>query len=95
MRTEQQVLLKVADSQNNLTPLLEKIGNFGDVLSQPVTSDTDNEINAHLRNIDQTASRLVAELTAGRELIVKDIRSEIKLLAKTVAAKSGRVEPND
>ncbi|MFL2770276.1 MAG: hypothetical protein ACJZ9F_04630 [Rhodospirillaceae bacterium] len=60
-----------------------------------MTSDTDNEINAHLRNIDQTASRLVAELTAGRELIVKDIRSEIKLLAKTVAAKSGRVEPND
>lgn len=95
MRTEQQVLLKVADSQKDLAPLLEKIGKFGDVLSQPVTSDIDNEINAHLRSIDQTASRLVAELTAGRELIVKDIRSEIKLLAKTVAAKSGRVEPND
>lgn len=92
MKAEQQVLLKVAEYQKDLTPLIEKIGHLGDVLSQPKASDEDNESNSHIRNIDQSLARLVVELTTGRDQLVKDLRSEIKLLAKTVAASSGRTE---
>ena len=92
MKAEQQVLLKVAEYQKDLAPLIEKIGHLGDVLSQPKASDEDNESNSHIRNIDQSLARLVVELTTGRDQLVKDLRSEIKLLAKTVAASSGRTE---
>ena len=91
MKAEQQVLLKVAGGQKDLAPLIEKIGNLGDVLSQPRSSDDET----HLRNIDHSVTRLVAELTSGREQMLKELRSEIKLLAKTVAASSGRSDTSD
>jgi hypothetical protein len=46
----------------------------------------DDGTKTHIRNIDQSLNRLVTELTSGRDQMVKDLRSEIKLLAKTVAA---------
>ena len=55
----------------------------------------DDGTKTHIRNIDQSLNRLVTELTAGREELVKDLRSEIKLLAKTVAAASGRNDASE
>ncbi len=95
MKAEQQVLLKVAENQKDLSPLIEKISQLGDVLSQPKSSDNENEAKEHLRNIDQSMTRLVSEMTSGREQLVKDLRAEIKLLAKTVAASSGRSDTNE
>lgn len=90
MKAEQQVLLKVAGNQKNLSPLLEKISSLGDVLSQPQEAGMDDGTKNHIRNIDHSLGRLVSELTSGRDQMVKDLRSEIKLLAKTVAATGGR-----
>ena len=95
MKAEQKVLLKVAEGQKDLAPLIEKIGNLGDVLSQPKSSDDENGSKTHLRNIDHSVTRLVTELTSGREQMLKELRSEIKLLAKTVAASSGRSDTSD
>lgn len=95
MKAEQQVLLKVAENQKDLTPLIDNIGKLGDALSQPQGSDMDDGTKAHIRNIDHSLTRLVAEMTTGREQLIKDMRSEIKLLAKTVAASSGRTETGD
>jgi biopolymer transport protein ExbB/TolQ len=90
MKAEQQVLLKVAGNQKDLSPLLEKIGALSEAFAQPQDSGMDDGTKTHIRNIDQSLNRLVTELTSGRDQMVKDLRSEIKLLAKTVAATSGR-----
>jgi len=90
MKAEQQVLLKVANNQKDLAPLLDKIGSLGETLSGPTSSGMDDTTKTHIRNIDQSVGRLVAEMTAGRDQMIKDLRAEIKLLAKTVAASSNR-----
>ncbi|NKB43804.1 MAG: flagellar motor protein MotA [Alphaproteobacteria bacterium] len=95
MKAEQQVLLKMAGNQKDLSPLLEKVGALGDALAQPQDSGMDDGTKTHIRNIDQSLNRLVSELTAGRDQMVKDLRSEIKLLAKTVAASSSRPDTSE
>ena len=95
MKAEQQVLLKVAGNQKDLAPLLEKIGSLGDIFNQPQNAGLDQDTKTHIRNMDHALVRLVTELSSGRDQMVKDIRSEIKLLSKTVAASSGRSEHND
>ncbi len=44
---------------------------------------------AHLRNLDTQTARLVEELATRREGIVEELRAEIKLLARTIAAAAG------
>jgi len=95
MKAEQQVLLKVAGNQKDLTPLLEKIGTLSEALVQPRESAMDDGTRTHIRNIDNSLNRLVTELASGRDQMVKDLRSEIKLLSKTVAASSGRTDNTD
>lgn len=90
MKAEQQVLLKVAGNQKDLAPLLEKIAGLGDTFAQPAGSAMDETTKSHIRNIDQSLGRLVTEMSSGRDQMVKDVRSEIKLLAKTVAASGSR-----
>lgn len=95
MKAEQQVLLKVAGNQKDLSPLLEKIGALSEAFAQPQDSGMDDGTKTHIRNIDQSLNRLVTELTSGRDQMVKDLRSEIKLLAKTVAATGVRSDSTE
>lgn len=82
MRTEQTLLLRMAESQQELRPLLQRLseaaqtGGFG----------IDDASRSHLRNVDVSLQRVVDELARGREYTVKEVRSEIKLLARTIAA---------
>lgn len=82
MRAEQTLMLRMAESQQELKPLLQKIaegtalGGFG----------LDEASRGHLRNVDVAVQRLSDELARGREYTVKEVRSEIKLLARTIAA---------
>lgn len=46
----------------------------------------DSVTKGHLRNVDARATQLYEELRAGREQILQEMRSEIKLLARTIAA---------
>jgi hypothetical protein len=81
MRSEQNVLTRLADSQAELRPLFSRIAEL-DVS----TVNLDDITRGHIRNLDVHMERLVGELSNGRDHTVQEIRSEIRLLARTIAA---------
>ena len=83
MRTQQQVLLRVAESQRDLIPLLRKMG---ETAAPTASGGIDDATRTHIRNIDAGLARLATALESGRSESVRELRNEIKLLAKTVAA---------
>ena len=84
MRAEQNLLLKMAENQGELKGVLERISNAN------ATGGLDEATQTHIRNLDVYVARLLEELAAGRDDVVQQVRSEIKLLARTIAASSGR-----
>lgn len=53
----------------------------------------DEETRRHLRNLDAGVERLREEAAGGRDRAVHEIRSEIKVLARTIAALAEEAEP--
>ena len=82
MRTQQSLMMRLAESQLELKPILSKLASF----AQPATTSLDDATRSHIRNIDVYLGRLIEEMNSGREDTVQQIRSEIKLLARTIAA---------
>jgi hypothetical protein len=82
MQAGQALLIKLVESQVNMKPLLEKL------INQPGQSESgmDDATRGHIRNIDVHLVRLLEESITGRNQLVDDLRSEIKLLARTIAA---------
>jgi hypothetical protein len=82
MRVGQALLIKLVESQVDMKPLLENLAR------QPAPSDggIDDATRGHIRNIDVHLVRLLEESITGRNQMVDDLRSEIKLLARTIAA---------
>lgn len=83
MRAEQHVLLKLAESQVDMKTQLSRVADGGGF---------DEASRQHLRNIDVYLARLVEESTSGRALTVSEIRSEIKVLTRTIAALAEEAE---
>jgi hypothetical protein len=81
MRSEQNVLIRLADSQAELRPLFSRIAEL-----DMSTVNLDDNTRGHIRNLDIHMERLVGELSNGRDHTVQEIRSEIRLLARTIAA---------
>ena len=82
MRSEQSLLVKLAESQLELQPLLARLSN---------TLDKDNNVlddatRGHIRNMEVYLARLLEEGSSGRAQAVDEIRSEIKILSRTIAA---------
>ncbi|MEQ8227097.1 MAG: flagellar motor protein MotA [Rhodospirillales bacterium] len=69
MRTQQQLMKEVALGITR--------GNEG--------GGMDAETKASIRNLDRSLSRLADDVSHGRDEIIKEVRSEIKLLARTIA----------
>ncbi len=91
MRAEQQVLLRMAEGQRELAPAIRKFNEAAESLSAPhAGSGLDDATRAHIRSIDTVLSRISAALASGRDETVREIRNEIKLLAKTVASVASR-----
>lgn len=84
MRAEQNLLIKLTENQSDLKSVLEHIATDG----INVGSGLDDASQHHIRNLDAHVSRLLEEISAGRDDIVQQLRSEIKLLARTIAASS-------
>ena len=82
MRTEQALMKSLAETQVAMKPILQQIA---DNVSRP-SGGVDDATQAHIRNLDVHVGRMVDELRTGRDDLVQQIRSEIKLLARTVAA---------
>jgi hypothetical protein len=81
MKTEQALMLKLAEHQIEMKPILAKLaeGRSG--------GGTDDQARTHLRNMDQALNRLVEEFSSGRDELIREIRGEIKLLARTMASR--------
>lgn len=87
MRVEQSLMRTLAESHVELKTILTKVT---DVSAR--TGGLDEATRAHIRNLDVHVGRLVEELAVGREELVSQMRSEIKLLARTMAARAEGVE---
>ena len=84
MRAEQHTLIKLTENQSDLKTLLERIATN----RVNVGGGLDDATQDHIRNLDVHVARLLQEISAGRDDIVQQLRSEIKLLARTIAASS-------
>lgn len=78
MGSEQQLLRRLAEGQSELKPVLERLAQG--------SAGLDEASRDHLRNLDVYVMRLLEETTQGRHQLVSELRSEIKLLARTIAA---------
>ena len=85
MRTEQALMMKLAESQLEMKPILARLSENNGASS----GSLDEATRSHIRNLDVYMARLVEEIGAGREDTIKQLRSEIKLLARTIAASKG------
>jgi hypothetical protein len=87
MRTQQELLLNLAQGQSELTPILSALANNSQ------TNRGNDQAATSLRNIDGLLARLLADQSSGRETAVQEVRSEIRLLARTIAAHAEGEEP--
>lgn len=79
MKTEQALMVRIAEAQLEMKPILAK-------LAEANGGGMDDTTRSHIRNMDGTLRRMAEEATQGREEMVAQIRSEAKLLARTIAA---------
>ena len=77
MRTSQQLMLRIGESQATLTPVLRQLGE---------TMGGDEVARTHLRNIDLGLQRMTADMENGRAQMSTDLRNDLRLLTRTVAA---------
>jgi hypothetical protein len=87
MRTEQGVLARIAEMQQELRPVLSRLADFG-----RGGIGLDEATRGYIRNLDQQVGRVAEAVTTGREQTVQDIRTEIRLLARTIAALADEAE---
>ena len=82
MRTEQSLMVRLAESQVEIKPILAKLAEAMGKNEFGIDSAT----KVHIRNLDIFMARLVEETAAGRNQLVQELRNEIRLLARTIAA---------
>ena len=82
MRTQQSVMVRLAEAQSELRPVLERLSSTAESDGFGIDEGTRQAIRsteAHLRH-------LIDDLPVQRGQTVAEVRSEIKLLARTIAA---------
>ena len=82
MTAEQALLERIAESQTDLKPTLERLAQA----SEGRGAGVDEASRAHIRNIDVHLNRLLEDSTTGRRQLIDEMRSEFRLLARTIAA---------
>jgi biopolymer transport protein ExbB/TolQ len=88
MRTETQVLLRLAESQKETLQVLKRLAEVLPMLNAPTPGGAlDDASRGHLRNIDSHLARLSGAVETGRDDLVRELRGEIRLLAKTLASR--------
>ncbi len=77
MRANQQLMLRIAETQATLGPALHRLTEV---------QGGDEAARTHLRNIEQHMQRLLAETEQGRTRTTTELRNDLRLLTRTVAA---------
>lgn len=83
MRTEQSVMLRLAEGTSQMRPVLDKLA---EGLSNGGSLGIDEATRTHIRNLELYAARILEETSQGRAQSTQELRSEIKILARTIAA---------
>tara|TARA_B100001063_G_scaffold231588_1_gene245829 strand:+ start:273 stop:1415 length:1143 start_codon:yes stop_codon:yes gene_type:complete len=78
IKSNQKALAKGSDKSLDITPLVEYMREHPNGLDDPTKE--------HIRNMDISMRRLVEENNQGNRQLITELRSEIKLLAKTISA---------
>jgi hypothetical protein len=79
MKAEQELIIRLARGQAELKPVLERI-------AEASIGGLDEATSNHIRNIDVYLVRLLEDQANGRNQVIQEIRAEIRLLARTIAA---------
>jgi hypothetical protein len=80
MKTEQNLLLRLAENQMELKPVLTRLADSAAARGQ------DDALRGHMRNVEMYLARLAEDISQGRAQTIQEVRSEIRLLARTIAA---------
>jgi hypothetical protein len=82
MRTEQTLMVKIAEAQLEMRPILARLA---DQTAKGGLGQSDAAVE-EIRNLDRHVVRLIEELGAGRTDLIAELRSEIRVLSRTMAA---------
>ena len=77
-RANQQLMLRVAEGQAGLAPVLQRLSE--------IRPEGDSAARTHLRNIEAALGRLISESEQGRAQSTAELRSDIRILTRTIAA---------
>lgn len=80
MRTSQQLMLRIAEAQAALAPALQRLA------ERPAEALYDEVSRTHLRNIELVLQRVITELEQGRSQATAELRNDLRILTRTVAA---------
>jgi methyl-accepting chemotaxis protein len=80
MRTSQQLMLRLAEAQAAIGPAIQRL------VEQPRDRGFDDVARAHLRNIEIYLQRLLADAEQGRAQSTAELRNDLRILTRTVAA---------
>jgi hypothetical protein len=81
MKAGQMLMVRLAENQLELKPSLTRLA---DIAESSVGHD--DVLRSHLRNIEAYVARLTEDVAQGRAQSVQELRSEIRILARTIAA---------
>ena len=81
MKAGQMLMVRLAENQMELKPSLTRLATVAEN-----SIGHDEVLRGHLRNIEAYLARLTEETAEGRTQTVQDLRGEIRLLARTIAA---------
>ena len=73
-------MLRIAEAQASLTPALQRLG------EQRRDFVLDDVARGHLRNIELYLQRLLADSEQGRAQSTAELRNDLRILTRTVAA---------
>ena len=81
MRANQQLMLRIAETQQALAPALQRLGE-----RRQEAGGFDDAARGHLRNIELYLQRLLNDSEQGRIQSTAEIRNDIRILTRTIAA---------
>ncbi len=82
MKNQQAIFLSFAQNQAALKPVFTRLAEM-DTMSG---GGMDESTKGHIRNLDQRLGRMASDINAGRDQAVEELRGEIRLLTRTLAA---------
>jgi len=86
LRANQQLMLRVAEGQAAMVPFLKHVGEASTPGS--ATFEESRAMREHLRSIESLLGRMLSDNAQGRAQATSEIRNDLRVLARTIAASS-------